>query len=68
VRDQRWWRGTLSGAAGGNATESALPGGTPWPQRSLWLARNAAAFRFQFGDNDLQLAPGGYSNSGDEVG
>jgi cardiolipin synthase len=55
---------------GDGAAEATLPGGAALaPGAALWLARDAAAFRFQFGhDADLQLSPWpGYSNSGDEV-
>ena len=55
---------------GDGATAATLPGGTALaPGAAIWLARDAAAFRFQFGhDADMVLAPWpGYSNSGDEV-
>ena len=55
---------------GDGASEATLPGGAALaPGAALWLARDAATFRFQFGhDADLQLSPWpGYSNSGDEV-
>ena len=58
-----WWLGDGTAAA-------PLPGGLALaPAAALWLARDAAAFRFQFGhDAGLELSPWpGYSNGGDEV-
>ena len=55
---------------GDGAAEATLPGGAALaPGAALWLARDAATFRFQFGhDADLQLSPWpGYSNRGGEV-
>ena len=55
---------------GDGAAEAVMPGGTSLAAgATLWLARDAAAFRAQFGrEADLQLSPWpGYSNSGDEV-
>ena len=61
----------LGGWRLGDGTAAAtLPGGLALaPGAALWLARDAAAFRFQFGhDADMELTPWpGYSNSGDEV-
>ena len=51
-------------------TSAAIPAGTLLaPGEGLWLARDAAAFTFQFGHApDLVLAPWpGFSNAGDEV-
>ncbi|MCW5862146.1 MAG: lamin tail domain-containing protein [Anaerolineae bacterium] len=61
----------LSGWRLGDGADAALiPGGTSLaPGATLWLARDAAAFRAQFGhEAGLQLAGWpSFSNSGDEV-
>lgn len=51
-------------------TSALIPGGTSLAAgATLWLVRDAGAFRFHFGyDPDLELSPWpGFSNAGDEV-
>ncbi len=53
----------------GGSPGALLPSLTLAPGAALWMARDAGAFRFQFGRApDLTLSPWpGYSNAGDEV-
>jgi phosphatidylserine/phosphatidylglycerophosphate/cardiolipin synthase-like enzyme len=54
----------------GGASAAVIPAGIAiQPGAALWLARDAAAFRFYFGrDPDLELSPWpGFANAGDEV-